>query len=234
MEVSSKIEVGQRMTYKGDMANASGSGAVVAVRISAKPGSLYRMDFGMGALVPIDDSRTYDLVLSDGRRFNAINEGNIGGEFGNKSCRFMLEDGKADAEEIAGLLAGVSLKIASDRAKADAKKAAFEKAKAEAEAQGRKIGLIPEAEFKKRGSAAAYNLRAELKAAGIKASVKQDGYTCINVWAPAEQTEAADAIARKYKAGNFDGMTDCYDYSPGAWGSVFGDVQYVFTYRAAA
>ena len=23
-------------------------------------------------------------------------------------------------------------------------------------------------------------------------------------------------------------MTDCYDYDPSAWGSVFGDVRYVF------
>ncbi|HWN48136.1 MAG TPA: LPD29 domain-containing protein [Steroidobacteraceae bacterium] len=102
----------------------------------------------------------------------------------------------------------------------------------QARVEGVALGLIPEDDFraaKKRGSAPAYNLRTELKKAGIKASVKQDGYNCINVYVAAGQDrDQAKAIAGKYKAGHFDGMTDCYEYAPDAWGRVFGDVQYVF------
>ena len=230
-EVSSKIEVGQKIIYKGDMANCPGNGAVVAVKSTGiKQGSMFSL--GSGRMVPIDSSVAYDIALEDGRMMRQVFISNIGGEFSNKSCRFMLDDGQVSAEEVAGLLAAVAMKVASDKAAKDAKDAAFAAAKAVAEEAGKKLGLIPEAEFNKsgkRGSAAAYNLRAELKAAGLKAAVKQDGYTSINVTIAAGTDAAAvKAIGDKYEAGSFDGMTDCYNYAPGAWGSVFGDVQYVF------
>lgn len=104
----------------------------------------------------------------------------------------------------------------------------------EARAAGLALGLIPEADFraaKKRGSAPAYNLRTELKKAGIRASVKQPSYTSINVYLKSEQDrDQAKAIAGKYEGGHFDGMTDCYEYAPDAWSRVFGDVRYVFIY----
>lgn len=232
-EVSSKIEVGQKIIYKGDMANCPGKGAVVAVKSTGiKPGSMFSMNLGAGKLEAFDSSVAYDIALEDGRMMKQVFSSNIGGEFSNKSCRFMLDDGMVGPDEIAGLLAGVAMKVASDKAAKDAKDAAFAAAKAVAEAAGKKLGLMPESEFNKsgkRGSAAAFNLRAELKAAGIKASVKQDGYTSINVAVAAgSDVAAAKVICDKYEAGSFDGMTDCYNYAPGAWGSVFGDVQYVF------
>ena len=46
--------------------------------------------------------------------------------------------------------------------------------------------------------------------------------------ADAADLPAAKVICNKYEAGHFDGMTDCYDYDPSAWGAVFGDVRYVF------
>lgn len=233
MEVSSKIVMGQRMVYKGDMANSSGRGAVVGVRANGVAGRMYSMNFGSGQLEPFDSSVSYDIALDDGRAMNGVYVSNIGGEFNNKSCRFMLAEGVADAAEVAALQAGVAMKVASDKAKQDEQAAAFNKAKAEAAAAGRKLGLTPVAEFSKRGSAAASNLRAELKAAGIKASVRQDGYSAIRVSVSTEDVQAAQQIARKYEAGSFSGMTDCYEYSPGAWGSVFGDARYVFVYGGA-
>lgn len=232
MEVSSKIEVGQAIIYKGDMANYPGNGAVVALRQNGTAGRMYSVNFGAGKLEPIDTSVSYDIALADGRQMSGVYASRIGGEFSNKTCRFMLGDGMLTGDEVAALLAGVAMKRASDKAKADEAKAAFEAAKAAALEAGKKLGLIPEAEFRKagkRGSAAAANMRAELKAAGFKCGVKQDGYTCINVVAQADaDMDKVKAITSKYKAGSFDGMSDCYGYDPSAWGSVFGDVQYVF------
>lgn len=237
MEVAAKIEKGQRIVYKGDMANCSGEGAVVALRLKpARSGGMFSMILGSGKLIPIDDSVSFDIALEDGRQFCAVYVNNIGGEFSNKSCRFMLGEGVASDEEVAKLVAGVAIKKAADESEAAATAAAFAAAKGEAKAAGVALGLMPEADFKaagKRGSAAAYNLRAELKKAGIKARVNQDGYDCLRVWVSAEDEAAAEEIGDKYEAGNFDGMTDCYNYAPGAWGEVFGDVKYVFVYVGA-
>ena len=141
---------------------------------------------------------------------------NTGGMLGNAIMQYAQEKRKKEQE----------------KAKKDEAAARFKAAQAVALEAGKKMGLIPEAEFRaagKRGSAAASNLRDELKAAGFKCGVKQDGYSAINVVAPADaDMERVKAICSKYKAGSFDGMSDCYDYDPCPWGSVFGDVQYVF------
>lgn len=231
------ISLGQPIVYKGDMANHPGQGAVVAVVAKQRSGSMYSINFGSASLDPIDDSKVFDIALDDGRLFRQVYVSNIGGDFGNKSCRFMLGEGAPlDLAGVANLLAGVAIRNADLKAKADEAAAIFAAAMAEAKAAGLKLGLIPEADFqaaKKRGSAAAYNLRQELKAAGIKASVKQDGYNSINVWVDPADKAAAAKIADKYQAGNFDGMDDCYKYDPSSWGKVFGDVRYVFCYGSA-
>lgn len=229
--VESKLVVGQRIVYKGDMANSPGDGAVVAVRKSEAESKMFAMDYAAGKLVRFDSSVSYDIVLDDGRRFAGVYESNIGGEFGNKSCRFMLADGQADAAELAKLEAGVAIRQAELKAKADEAAEVMRAAMALAEATGKAMGLMPVAEFAesgKRGSAAAWNLRQELKAAGIKARVKQDRYSSIDVILTSDaDKEAVKQIMAKYKAGYFDGMDDCYKYDSSAWGRVFGDVQYV-------
>jgi len=230
VEAVSAISVGQRIAYKGDMANASGEGVVAAVR-NQGPGSgrMFSISWGAGQMEPVDDSKSFDVALEDGREFKGVYVSNIGGEFANKSCRFMLLPGVVSSERIAKLQAGVAVKQASDEAKASAALIAFDAARAQAKAAGLALGLVPAAEFKGRGSAAAANLRKELKAAGIKCSLVQRGYDAIDVGiADNEQIAAAKAIAEKYEAGSFDGMQDMYVYAAGAWGAVFGDVRYVF------
>lgn len=226
MVEAKQVVIGQRIAYKGDMANASGKGVVVAVRNDGP--LLRRISFSAGGLSE-GSSASFDVVLDDGRSMGAVSALNIGGEFGDKSCRFMFIDGVAGAEEIAQLQAGVAMKKAADQAKASAAAAAFAAAKEAAKAEGVALGLVPVAEFKGRGSAAASNLRAEMKKAGIKCSVKQDGFDCINVrLVDDKDCEQAKKIADKYQAGNFNGMEDIYEYSANAWGSVFGDVRYAF------
>ena len=78
------------------------------------------------------------------------------------------------------------------------------------------------------------NVRIALKLAfpGVKFSVCKDGYSATRInWKDGPTESDVSAIAERHKAGNFDGMTDCYEYSTSAFGEAFGDVQYVFTRR---
>jgi len=180
----------------------------------------------LGGLVQMGGRCEVNIAFEDGRRSMRLPECILLG------VQWRLLDDVLGSEEVARILASSLTYEAEAKAKEDEKRAAFAKAADVARAEGLALGLTPEAEFRmsgKRGSAAAYNLRAELKAKGIKARVKQDGYSSIDIYVADEKDlAAAKAIGSKYEAGRFDGMTDCYDYDPSAWGSVFGDVRYVF------
>ena len=115
------IALGQRIIYKGDMANLSGEGAVVAVNAHQPVGKMYSIDWAAGAMVPVDSSRSYDVALEDGRMIPAVYPSSIGGSFSDKSSRFMLAEGVVGEAEIAALFAGVEAKKASDKAAAAAR-----------------------------------------------------------------------------------------------------------------
>lgn len=84
---------------------------------------------------------------------------------------------------------------------------------------------------------AAKNIRIELKRAfpSVRFSVKTDkfaGGDAVRVsWIDGATVAQVDEIVDKYKAGSFDGMTDCYDYANSLWGEAFGDTKYVSTDR---
>ena len=86
-------------------------------------------------------------------------------------------------------------------------------------------------------TAAAKNIRIELKAAfpSIKFSVKTSRFSMgdsIGVsWTDGPNTDQVNSIVNRYKAGSFDGMTDCYNYESCAWTDAFGDSKYISTYR---
>ena len=85
--------------------------------------------------------------------------------------------------------------------------------------------------------AAGKNLRAQLRARwpGVKFSVRTDRYaggSSLDVrWTDGPTVDQVDAIAKRYRAGSFDGMTDCYEFSRNAWNEAFGAAMYVFTQR---
>lgn len=226
--MANPLEVGRKIYYTGDMANPSGTGCISAVTPIANPLKSYSL--GTGRMVENDNSVRYDVVLNDGRMMKQL----PAFLFDPQTCgqRFQPRDGTETADEVAAMLDNANVYEATKKAEATAKANAFERAKANAKAEGLALGLTPEAEFKGRGTAAASNLRRELKAAGIPVLSLRGDYNSVNVkvaiGATTEQYAKAKAIAAKYKAGNFDGMTDCYEFNPSAWGSVFGDVQYVF------
>jgi len=66
---------------------------------------------------------------------------------------------------------------------------------------------------------AAAAIKAELKALGIKASVKSENYSMGNSVSvtvtdqPPAMLEQIKTLCRKYQYGHFDGMTDCYEYT---------------------
>lgn len=197
------------------------------VNIKGQPGIGPQVRSLGGGVIMTGGSCHVDIIWDNGSQSPHVPECIILG------VQWKLFDEIVGAEEIAAAQANSVIFTAQQKAKADAERIAKAAADAAALEAGRAVGLIPESEFRtsgKRGSAAASNLRAELKAVGIKARVKQDGYSALNVWVSADNLAAAKTIAAKYKAGNFDGMTDCYEYSTSAWGRVFGDVQYVFIY----
>ena len=147
--------------------------------------------------------------------------------------QWRVYDDVASLEEVAAALAGGAIKDASLRAKADEAAAAMRAAMAAAEKSGRALGLVPAAEFRdsgRRGSPVAWNVRRHLKAVGIKASVVELYHGSIRVRvdaSSADRLDEAKIICGRYEAGSFNGMSDCYEYDPSAWGNVFGDARFV-------
>jgi hypothetical protein len=84
---------------------------------------------------------------------------------------------------------------------------------------------------------AAKNIRKELKAAfpGVKFSVVSEKYAggnSINVrYEDGPAVAEVEAIANKYAVGNFDGMTDCYNYEASYWADAFGGSKFIFVGR---
>ena len=80
---------------------------------------------------------------------------------------------------------------------------------------------------------AAKNIRRQLKAAfpAVRFSVTSD-CNSINIrWEDGPTNDQVEDITSRYKAGHFDGMTDCYEYNHDrAW--PFGDAKYIFGNRS--
>lgn len=217
MEVkSNQIVVGQVVST---ILYNRGRGVVVAIRGDQRPESIRHL---LGGAVAAGGNAYFDIVFSNGVMSKSLPECILRG------VQWEILDEVVDADAVAAAQAKAVLFAAAKAAADEAEKREKAAADVAARAAGVKLGLVPEAEFKGRGSAAASNLRAELKQAGIKARVKQDGSAISVILAYPLDAVPAKVIARKYKAGSFDGMTDCYEYDSSAWGRVFGDVQYVF------
>jgi hypothetical protein len=85
---------------------------------------------------------------------------------------------------------------------------------------------------------AAKNIKVELRRAfpGIKFSVKSSyfsGGSAVDVHWTGEKptTKEVEEIISKYEQGNFDGMTDSYNYVESPWLEVFGHAKYCMAQR---
>jgi len=81
------------------------------------------------------------------------------------------------------------------------------------------------------------NIKIELKRFFPKTTFKvrsksYSGGDSIDVsWTDGPTSDAVNEIIRKYQAGRFDGMTDCYDYQSTDFTAMFGDAKYVHGQR---
>jgi hypothetical protein len=85
---------------------------------------------------------------------------------------------------------------------------------------------------------AAKNIRIELKKSfpSVKFGVKTSRYSMGNSitvsWTDGPTAGQVNAIIKQYEAGDFDGMTDCYNYREDhAWTDAFGDSKYISSSR---
>lgn len=214
--------VGLFVTYSGDRCNNVGFGAVVEVA----PADLWG---GPYATIVLDDGREFLRVsIRDIMENDALDE-----DRPTPANTFVTCDGKkAFPEGIAALRAGA----ATAKAKASASKtiAAARRAEQAEALKAQYPYLTPRGESNNGGKLVAKNIRAILKKkfTGIKFSVTSRDYSVVNVrWSDGPSGEAVRDLIGAFKAGSFDGMTDCYEYDEGAWNDAFGSVRYVFMTR---
>lgn len=208
MQQIAAIEVGRRIHYPGDVANHSSDGVVVAINESAQ---------------------RFDSILFDGRILRGISFHAFSG------LRPWLALDRVHGPALIDAMHRKAAEIQTARA--------IEKATAEHALQAAGAALIVAYPHLQAidpakphdSNLVGKNLRALLKAEGIKASVRKDGYSAYYVKLPAD-VEAArfdelSGLCRRFQVGSFDGMTDSYEYRRSAWTETFGGVKYVFVNR---
>jgi len=217
-----EIQVGQRIhciLYGGQ------DGIVFNIRGQQDPGSIRQLG---GGCVVMGGRASFDVVFDNGTESLGLPEGIMRGV----QWRIMPEI--APTSEIEALRGAAIIKRTTDeeerKRKAEEFRAGLEKLRTDpkyahlkqTETGGKLYGA----------TLAAANMRAELKRAfsDVKFSVRSDKFSggdSVDVsWTDGPTTEQVRAIVNKYKAGSFDGMTDCYDYESRPWTSVFGDAKY--------
>ena len=202
------IEIGRRVHYPGDVANQSGDGVIVAVN---------------------QDLKQFDAILFDGRSFRRSSFCRF---FGVRAWRLLdRRHGPAIIEMAKRKVAERDASIALQKTMASQQLEANT-----AELIAANPHLTPCTD-RYDGNIVGKNLRALLKAEGIKASVRKSSgsayYVDIITKVSPDRFAEIDAMCDRFKAGSFDGMTDCYHYERTAWGEAFGSVQYVIVQRSA-
>ena len=148
------------------------------------------------------------------------------------SCQWSIEDGIADADEIKTALAAAEAKKQADEAEQ------LRKNNERAEKRTALPKLYPWLQTVGNGKSShalgAANLKTELQREfpGVKFSVKSESYSggdAIRVrWEFGPTTDEVAKFTDKYREGDFDGMTDSYDYNhDNVWPDVFGGAKYV-------
>jgi hypothetical protein len=207
------FRIGRRYRYPGDQANAGGEGTIVLLAADAS---------GRGGRMT--------GILDDGRR---------------QTVPLSLFTGLRPWVLLDAVASDIECTRAVNRAREREARLATEKALAQVRFTADVERLVAQYPAMKRPGpdlyapkAAAMNLRALLRAAGVTASVRMErgSGSSIRVELPAGATDdavhLAQEIAGQFKEGSFDGMTDCYEYQRTPWTQAFGGVQYVFVSRA--
>lgn len=215
MNIKSPFElatIGRRIEYTGNMANASGFGAIVSIEPADQWGGPY-----------------CTIALADGREFRRESIRHIKHISEKRGCMYSLlfTDEFADTQEVAELIALVAMRSASETAKKEQAKASFaaevERLKAE----------NPELEVGRTAKIAAANCRKLLKKEfpGVKFSVRSGRATWSSTltveWTDGPTTKQVKEITGRFSAGRFDGMEDIYKSESSPWTETFGSAEYV-------
>ena len=202
--------VGLGVAYSGDMANASGRGAIV----EAHDGG------ARGVLVAV--------TLEDGRHMAQLDGYSFAARPGNRYALDWKRHGAPYLAELAASRAALKASTSSGK-EIKAKRHAAELVRLAEEfphlerAESRHAG----------GKLAARNIRTMLKAAfpGQKFSVTSD-YNCVRLrWTDGPTDAAVTAIIGRFDIGRADYNTDYFYTEDSAWSELFGGVQYLFTSR---
>jgi len=202
--------VGLGVVYKGDMANASGHGAIV----EAHDGG------ARGVLVAV--------TLEDGRHMAQLDGYSFAARPGN---RYALDWKRHGAPYLAELAAS---RAALKAATSSGKEIKAQRHAAELVRLAEEFPHLERAESRHAGGKlAARNIRTMLKAAfpWQKFSVTSD-YNCIRLrWTDGPTDAAVTAIIGRFDIGRADYNTDYFYTEDSAWSELFGGVQYLFTNR---
>ena len=217
------VAIGQRVHC---ILHGGRDGVIYNIRGEQDPGSVRSLG---GGCVVMGGAASFDVVFEDGTESKGLPESIVRG------VQWRILDDVATADEIATLRGGAILKRQEDEAQRKAKAKAFSARVAELRADPR-YSHLRQTTKDKYGSAAraAANIRAELKRAfpGVKFSVRSETYSggdSIDVrWTDGPLAKDVENIAQKYRAGSFDGMTDCYNFVSSPWTAVFGDARHIF------
>lgn len=221
------VQIGQRVysaLYGGR------AGVVFNIRGEQSPGSVKSL--GGGAVV-MGGRASFDVVFDDGTESLGIPESIVRG------VQWRILPEVAGEPEITAMRGAAILKKNQDEDERREKAAAFRVAVDALRANPDYAHLKQTGKDQKLygSTLAAANIRAELKRAfpGVKFSVRSDRFSggdSVQVtWTDGPTSEAVKRIIGNYKAGSFDGMTDCYNYAEIPWTSVFGDAKYIQSQR---
>lgn len=203
------LPVGTMIEYSGDMANRSTTYIVVGKRES-----------NYGASYRVIDSESYRETFLDTFLLKGGN-------------RFVVTDEIARPDTILDALSMAEIKKTHEEEAKELEK----QRKLNLELQYKKDN--PSLEVGQGLGVAARNIRRELKDKfpGVKFSVRSKGYSGGNDirvgWIDGPTLKAVQSITNKYEEGQFDGMTDSYNYdNRNSWVDVFGGTKYLFTERS--
>lgn len=205
----------------------AGNGTVVAIHGEQSPESCQAVARSVGVA---GGRAQFDIVWDNGGRSARTPEALL-----RASVQWRVFDEVVDETAVSDAIAHAEQVARARQAAKEAADSEHERQKAELDNDPEFAGLARVGDSDAAtAKVAAANLRKLLRQRfkAVKFSVRMDGYNAIRVrWTDGPTAAEVKALSRRFKRGNFDGMTDSYDYQRSPWCQLFGGVEYVFEER---
>jgi hypothetical protein len=202
----------------------AGFGIVVAIHGEQSPQTVGTI----GGVVAYGGRATFDVAFASGHLSKHVPEAIIRG------IQWKILEGVADTDEIIDAVQACRVAEARRRETEEAHTARRIDERQQHAADNPHLLKKSDRPDWSPGRLAAENMRRELKKRFPATTFRiTSDYNSVNVhWTNGPSSKAVEAICERHKAGNFDGMTDSYNYDADAtFGDVFGDPEYVFCNR---